>query len=186
MSGHRNIAARAVKGGDIMKKLFFLFAVPLFCLIAAAEDPNSYRVLVLGDVHYDRSDLHADPRFGNQKAHVRNLAMWKAATPALLAQAGALAKAESAAFVVQLGDITQGYAGTAELQTRMLTEGVAVVKAYFPQTPLLIVRGNHDVSVLKGTADDRSPADASKAGVAVFHIVMLRVCAFLLPIAGSV
>ena len=143
-----------------MKKLFFLFAVPLFCLIAAAEDPNSYRVLVLGDVHYDRSDLHADPRFGNQKAHVRNLAMWKAATPALLAQAGALAKAESAAFVVQLGDITHGYAGTAELQRRMLREGVAAVKEYFPQTPLLIVRGNHDVSVLKGTADDRSPADA--------------------------
>ena len=143
-----------------MKKLFFLVAVSLFCLIAAAEDRNSYRVLVLGDIHYDRPELHTDPAFARKKAHIRNLKMWKAATPALLAQAGKLAETESAAFVIQLGDITHGYAGTPELQTRMLREGVAAVKAYFPRTPLLIVRGNHDVSVSKGTADDRSPADA--------------------------
>ena len=146
--------------GNIMKKLFFLFAAALFCLIAAADDQNSYRVLVLGDIHYDRPELHTDPAFARKKAHIRNLKMWKAATPALLAYAGKLAETESAAFVIQLGDITHGYAGTAELQRRMLREGVAAVKEYFPQTPLLIVRGNHDVSVLKGTADDRSPADA--------------------------
>ena len=143
-----------------MKKLFLLFAIPLVCLIAAAEDENSYRVLVLGDVHYDRTELHTDPGYARKKGHIRNITMWKAATPALLARAGKLAESESAAFVVQLGDITQGYAGTAEMQRRMLTEGVAAVKAYFPRTPLLIVRGNHDVSVAKGTADDRSPADA--------------------------
>ena len=139
-----------------MKKLFILFALSFCCLIAAAEDPNSYRVLLLGDVHYDRTELHTDPNLAKK----RNLKMWKAATPALLAYSGELAKTESAAFVVQLGDITQGYAGTPELQRKMLTEGVTAVKAYFPETPLLIVRGNHDVSVLKGTNDDRSPADA--------------------------
>ena len=143
-----------------MKKLFFLFTVSLFCLIAAADDSNSYRVLVLGDIHYDRTDLHADPKITRTKSHIRNIKMWKAATPALLAHAGKLAETESAAFVIQLGDITHGYAGTAELQTRMLREGVAAVEKYFPHTPLLIVRGNHDVSVAKGTADDRSPADA--------------------------
>ena len=143
-----------------MKKLFFLFAAALFCLIATAEDQNSYRVLVLGDVHYDRTDLHADPKIVKTKGHIRNITMWKAKTPALLAAAGKLAETESAAFVIQLGDLTHGYAGTPELQTRMLREGLAAVKAYFPQTPLLIVRGNHDVSVSKGTADDCSPADA--------------------------
>ena len=139
-----------------MKKLFILFVLSFFSLIAAAEEKASYRVLVLGDVHYDRTDLHTDPKLAKK----RNLNMWKAATPALLAYAGELAKTESAAFVVQLGDITQGYAGTPELQRKMLTDGVAAVKEYFPETPLLIVRGNHDVSVLKGTGDDRSPADA--------------------------
>lgn len=143
-----------------MKKLFFLFAASLCCLVAAADDQNSYRVLVLGDVHYDRTELHTDPKIAKTKGHIRNVTMWKTATPALLTQAGELAKTEAASFVVQLGDLTHGYAGTAELQRRMLTEGVAAVKSYFPQTPLLIVRGNHDVSVLKGTADDRSPADA--------------------------
>ena len=144
-----------------MKRRFFLFAFALVCLIAAAaEDANSYRVLVLGDIHYDRPELHTDPGLGSNKAHLRNIAMWKRATPALLARAGECAETESAAFVIQLGDITHGYAGTAELQRRMLNEGVAAVKAYFPRIPLLIVRGNHDVSVAKGTADDRSPADA--------------------------
>ena len=143
-----------------MQKWLFLFAASLVCLIAAAEEQNSYRVLVLGDIHYDRPELHTDPALGNNKAHLRNLAMWKAATPELLARAGKCAETESAAFVIQLGDITHGYAGTPALQRRMLSEGVAAVKAYFPRTPLLIVRGNHDVSVRKGTADDRSPADA--------------------------
>ena len=143
-----------------MKRWLFLLAAPLVCLIAAAEEQNSYRVLVLGDIHYDRPELHTDPKIAKTKSHIRNISMWKKATPALLAQAGKCAETESAAFVIQLGDITHGYAGTAELQKRMLTEGVAAVKAYFPRTPLLIVRGNHDVSVRKGTADDRSPADA--------------------------
>jgi hypothetical protein len=156
MTVHQKYCGGAAKGIRIMKKLFFLFALSFFTLIAAAEDPNAYRVLVLGDVHYDRTDLHTDPDLAKK----RNLAMWKRATPALLAYAGELAKTESAAFVIQLGDLTQGYAGTPELQRQMLTEGVAAVKKYFPETPLLIVRGNHDVSVLKGTNDDRSPADA--------------------------
>lgn len=150
------------KGGVFMKRLLFLFlfAVSLFRLIATAEDADSYRVLVLGDVHYDRPELHTDPASGNNKAHIRNIKMWKEATPELLTRAGKCAQDEAAAFVIQLGDLTHGYAGTAELQKRMLSEGVAAVKAYFPKTPLLIVRGNHDVSVLKGAADDRAPADA--------------------------
>ena len=143
-----------------MKKLLFLFALPLFCLIAAAEEANSYRVLVLGDIHYDRPELHTDPAIAKTKSHIRNITMWKKATPALLTQAGNCAKAESVAFAIQLGDITHGYAGTPEMQRQMLNEGVAAVKAYFPQTPLLIVRGNHDVSVSKGTGDDHSPANA--------------------------
>ena len=142
-----------------MKRSLFLFVMSLFCLIAAAEDKNAYRVLVLGDIHYDRTELHTDPALTASKSHIRNITMWKAATPALLTQAGNCARSESAAFAVQLGDITHGYAGNAELQRQMLSEGVAALKSYFPQTPLLIVRGNHDVSVRKRT-DDHSPANA--------------------------
>ena len=142
-----------------MKRLLFLFAIPLFCLIAAAED-NSYRVLVLGDLHYDRPELHTDPATTKTKSHIRNIKMWKKLTPALLTRAGKCAEAESVAFAIQLGDITQGYAGAHELQRRMLTEGVAAVKAYFPQTPLLIVRGNHDVSIGNGIRDGYLSANA--------------------------
>ena len=133
--------------------------MPLLFMVAAAEDAGSYRILLLGDVHYDRTELHANPGIVKNRSHIRNIGMWKKATPELLTLAAKCAEAESPAFVVQLGDITQGYSGSEELQRRMLTEGVAAVKAYFPKTPLLVVRGNHDVSVRSG-AYDRTPANA--------------------------
>ena len=129
-----------------MKKLLYLVLLSFFCLAVKAEDTGAYRVLILGDVHYDRADLHKDPDYGkNNKSHGRNLKMWKKATPELLTLAGKCADAEHPVFVVQLGDIIQGGAGTRELRLRMLKDGHAAVKAYFPKTPLLLVRGNHDV-----------------------------------------
>ncbi len=142
-----------------MKRVLLLLVMSLFFMAAAAENAGSYRVLLLGDVHYDRSELHSDPDIAKNKSHIRNIGMWKRKTPELLTLAAKCAEAESPAFVVQLGDLTQGYAGTEELQQRMLTEGVAAVKAYFPKTPLLVVRGNHDASVRSG-AYDSAPANA--------------------------
>ena len=134
-----------------MKKLLSLFAITLFLLCAAAEE---YRVLVLGDIHYDRRELHTDKKILGSKSHRRNLEMWKKATPELLTQAGEAAKSESVRFAIQLGDITHGYAGTEELQRQLLTEGCTAVKKYFPETPLLIVRGNHDAGINSGADGD--------------------------------
>ena len=129
-----------------MKKLLWLVLSAFFCVALTAEDPGAYQVLILGDVHYDRADLHKDPDYGKKnKSHARNLKMWKKATPELLTLAGKCAAAERPVFVVQLGDIIQGGAGTRELRLRMLKDGYAAVKKYFAKTPLLLVRGNHDV-----------------------------------------
>ena len=134
-----------------MKKLFSLLAISLVLLTAAAEE---YRVLVLGDIHYDRKELHTDPKILASKSHRRNLEMWKKATPELLTRAGEAAKSESVRFAIQLGDITHGYAGTEEFQRQLLTEGYAAVKSYFPETPLLVVRGNHDAGIKSGADGD--------------------------------
>ena len=129
-----------------MKKLLWLVLSAFFCVALTAEESGAYQVLILGDVHYDRADLHKDPDYGKKnKSHARNLKMWEKATPELLTLAGKCAAAEHTAFVVQLGDIVQGGAGSRELRLRMLEDGYAAVKAYFPNTPLLLVRGNHDV-----------------------------------------
>ena len=64
-----------------MKKLLWLVFLAYFCVVSAAEDPGAYRVLILGDVHYDRADLHKDPDYGKKSnSHARNLKMWKKAT----------------------------------------------------------------------------------------------------------
>ena len=130
-----------------MKKLLSLFAISLFFLAATAEE---YRVLVLGDIHYDRKELHTSSEILASKSHRRNMEMWKKATPELLTRAGEAAQSGSVRFAVQLGDITHGYAGTEELQRQLLKEGCAAVKKYFPDTPLLIVRGNHDAGIKSG------------------------------------
>ena len=134
-----------------MKKLLSLIVLSLFFLSATAEE---YRVLVLGDIHYDRKELHTSAKILASKSHRRNIEMWKKATPELLARAGKAAKNESVRFVIQLGDITHGYAGTEALQRQLLTEGYAAVKAYFPETPLLVVRGNHDAGIKSGADGD--------------------------------
>ena len=139
-----------------MKKLFSLLAISLVLLTSAAEE---YRVLVMGDIHYDRKELHTDPKILASKSHRRNLEMWKKATPELLTRAGEAAKSESVRFAVQLGDITHGYAGTEEFQRQLLKEGYAAVKSYFPETPLLVVRGNHDAGIKSG-ADGNAVANA--------------------------
>lgn len=142
-----------------MKKLLWLVFLAYFCVAATAGDPRVYRVLILGDVHYDRPDLHKDPDYGKKnKSHIRNLKMWKKATPELLTLAGKCAEAERPVFVVQLGDITQGGAGNRELRRRMLKDGYSAVKAYFPKIPLLLVRGNHDASA--SDRGDDNPVDA--------------------------
>ena len=138
----------------------FRFALVWFvlCFIfvsAAAADGDAYRVMFLGDVHYDAREYH--PEY-NTPAFKRNVTMWQGASQLLLKAAGEEAGRENALFVVQLGDITQGDADTPELQEKMFRAAFAKVKENFPDRPLLVVKGNHDVRDRKGKTDN-GPAE---------------------------
>ena len=138
------------------RRWWFLFLV--LGLTAAAETPRpgegnvrSYRVLVMGDAHFDAGEFHQTPPAtdGRKSERERNFKMWKAKSPALFAAAGKRATAESVAFAVQLGDLVQGDCDNAVLQQAMIRKGFAEVKKNFPRTALLPVKGNHDIRTVK-------------------------------------
>jgi hypothetical protein len=132
----------------------FLTAL-IFCgyqsLCEAAEAKDSYKVLLLGDLHYDGMQYHTSPAAtpNRAKERKRNCDMWEKATPELLTLAAKHAD-KDVPFVAQVGDFTQGDCETVDLQIKMLSDGFDKVKSYFPNHKLLPVRGNHDVRMYKG------------------------------------
>ncbi len=128
---------------------FFFVLATLFLgaqVVPPAKSGGSYQVTVLGDVHFDSLDFHTgEPTSsGRARERERNLAMWKEASRNLLTTAGNQTNDKSA-FVIQLGDISQGDADTPELQEKLLKAAFSTVKRYFPSIPLVVVKGNHDV-----------------------------------------
>ena len=124
--------------------------------LTAAADETAYRAMFLGDVHYDAAEYH--PGEKAKASSRRTVKMWKKASPQLLKAAGDEAAKENVAFVVQLGDLTQGGADTPELQEKMLRTAFSTLKQYFPDRQLLVVKGNHDVFV-RNDRNDNGPAE---------------------------
>lgn len=131
---------------------------PAAASASAFAPADSYQVTVLGDLHFDGEEFHQGPAVsqGRARERARNLAMWKGPSHQLL-ETAAGQTAGSSAFVIQLGDIAQGDCETGELQEAMLRGAFAAVKKYFPERPLLVVKGNRDVRRYK-TQNDPAPA----------------------------
>lgn len=153
-----------------MKKEFcvILFLFPLFFIQSAENAP--YKVMVLGDIHYDNPEFHQKeaPSKALKKERIRNYEMWKGPSFKLLESAGKHAKAESCAFAIQMGDIAQGDADTPELLGKMLEKAFRTVKSYFPDIPLLAVKGNHDIRGYQKTI--QRPADNVLMGLVAKEI----------------
>ena len=139
----------------MLKKWSIILLAGLSVIGLAAETPEkssslrsaepAYQVTVLGDIHYDGAEFHLKPEHGARAAErKRNLSMWKKNSPDLLKTAAGQT-AKSSAFVVQLGDITQGDCETSELHEALFKKAFGTVKANFPDLPVLVVKGNHDV-----------------------------------------
>ena len=142
-----------------MKKFYLLLSAVTALIFScgqnlAAQSPKTdYKVLVLGDLHFDGMEYHKTPAVSANRAkeRKRNCDMWKEATPQLLSIAAKQVD-NTTPFVIQVGDFVQGDCDTIELQEKMITDGFAAVKKYFPDHKLLPVRGNHDIRMLKGNS----------------------------------
>ena len=142
-----------------MKRLVsVLFAVALAACacFADAEKANetSYSVLVFGDVHFDsmefRNNLDGLKEY-QKKELKRNLAKWEpeetAAIPNMLKDARRISA--GTAFGVQLGDISQGDCGSAELQKKAFSAVLGKLALARPEKnaewQFFAVKGNHDI-----------------------------------------
>ncbi|MBR4076032.1 MAG: metallophosphoesterase, partial [Lentisphaeria bacterium] len=120
-----------------------LLLVVLFTLtVCTAQD--SYRVIFLGDTHYDAEDAMLHPE-GISKARERDTEMWKERLPRLLTAASKKAMETDTAFVLQGGDLVEGYGGTADAHKNMLEAGYKRQQSFF-SVPFLTTAGNHDIS----------------------------------------
>ena len=122
-----------------MKKFYLLLSAVTALIFScgqnlAAQSPKTdYKVLVLGDLHFDGMEYHKTPAVSANRAkeRKRNCDMWKEATPQLLSIAAKQVD-NTTPFVIQVGDFVQGDCDTIELQEKMITDGFAAVKKYFP------------------------------------------------------
>ena len=140
------------------KELCVILILSTLFFVQAAEN-SSYKVMVLGDIHYDSAEFHQQeaPSKALKKERIRNYEMWKGPSVRLLESAGKRAKSESCVFAIQMGDIAQGDADTPELLGKMLEKAFRTVKSHFPDIPLLAVKGNHDIRGYRKTI--QRPAD---------------------------
>ena len=126
-----------------MKKAVLIFLASSFFFILAGAD---YKVMLLGDLHFDSEKYHTAPN-GEKSGHastIRHSAMWKKQSPEMLAVSAKMLD-KSFPFVIQLGDIIEGYAATTEQLSQMLTDSFYAVKKFYPEQKFLSVKGNHDV-----------------------------------------
>ena len=119
----------------------FTFLLTISILFVSAAE---YRVLVLGDIHYDAPEYHIINPELKLKMRSEYIKMWKGKTPQLLTASAKLLD-KDVPFVIQSGDFTQGDGVSIKHQEKMFTDGFAAVKKFFPNHKLLAVKGNHDI-----------------------------------------
>ena len=123
--------------------LFLMFSISLAGL--TGEEKKSYRLLVLGDLHYTGRSYHPQNHPKKQATINKYISMWKYNSPELLTAARTQAQREKVDGVVQLGDLINGGCKTNALHERMLRDAFRELKKYFPKLPLYTVIGNHDI-----------------------------------------
>ena len=157
-----------------MKKFFALLLAAALTGCACFKDGDKtvktpasgeYRVLVLGDIHYDAPHYHVIPGMKYRtKFSKKYHAMWQKEMPELFTASAKLLD-KDVPFVAQLGDFIQGYLPLKEQRAKMLDDAFKAVKVYYPDHKLLSVPGNHDnqcygpKSVVKSLKDYQTYAE---------------------------
>ena len=147
--------------------VFFLFQISLAAL--TGETQNTYKLLVLGDLHYTSRSYHPQDHPKKQKTINKYIDMWKHKSPELLTLAKGQAQREKVVGVIQLGDLIDGGTKTMALHEKMLRDALRELKKYFPKLPVYTVVGNHDVRQQDGNHAEplqrvMFPAQAAELG----------------------
>ncbi|MBQ9789206.1 MAG: metallophosphoesterase [Lentisphaeria bacterium] len=144
----------------------FVLAVAAFCLYAEQQQAEikkltprdnmnipsinrggeSYRIIVLGDVHYDGAEYHhhlSEKWKKIIKAIPRNIEMWESRMGKLLSAAKSQATSKTE-MVIQIGDLVEGNCGNGEAHVKMVTDAINFMDNFFGEIPFYFCAGNHD------------------------------------------
>lgn len=124
--------------------------------IAADEEKANWAFPLLGDLHFDRLEHHDHEWLKREHpgdvSQVENYSrITREMTPRLLARVReSLAELSSGnttvPFVLQLGDLLEGLCGNVELAQQQAREGIEFVRTAKFDTPLVMTKGNHDIT----------------------------------------
>lgn len=119
----------------------------------AAPETDDWVCPVLGDLHFDRLEHHdldwlAKDRAGDLSQVHNYSRLTREVLPKLLAVVNEqIASAKSPVpLVLQLGDLLQGLCGSPDLANRQAREAIDFVRAAKFGRPLLMTKGNHDIT----------------------------------------
>jgi hypothetical protein len=124
--------------------------------IAAADEGENWSIPVLGDLHFDRLEHHdlewlAREHPGDVRQVQNYSQITRERTPSLLARVRTAChdlqrERAHVPFVLQLGDLLEGLCGSEELALRQAREAIELVGQAKLPVPLLLTKGNHDIS----------------------------------------
>jgi hypothetical protein len=124
--------------------------------LAAANDARDWSFPLLGDLHFDRLEHHDHEWLAREHpsdvSQVQNYSrITRDRTPRILDRVrhslAALRQSNVyVPFVLQLGDLLEGLCGTDELAQRHAREAVAFVREAQLSAPLVLTKGNHDIT----------------------------------------
>jgi hypothetical protein len=136
--------------GKMMKKVYLL--INLFLITHCLTSQNS-SFIVLGDIHYDRTEFHDmvwlstkpdDLRQVTKEYTVFTAEYWNSFMANLRKKAGSQHPPVKA--IVQLGDLSEGLAGNEEKAMEMAVGTMKAVEEVQIPVPWIIAKGNHDIS----------------------------------------
>lgn len=148
---------------------------------------ESYHVLILGDLHYNRPGCQGgEPENESQKRWRKlSLDMWSGRSQALLKDAARRLEQGDFPLVLQTGDLIQGDCITAARQSAMSRDAIQTVKQYTgANRRFLPVVGNHDL-LLQDSASRTPEYDEQGRCVRAFAGEYEPVREVLLPFAAE-
>jgi hypothetical protein len=124
--------------------------------VLADEESENWAFPLLGDLHFDRLEHHDHEWLKKEHpgdvSQVENYSrITREMTPRLLSRVrDSLAELSrektTVPFVLQLGDLLEGLCGSVELAQRQAREGIEFVREAKFDAPLVMTKGNHDIT----------------------------------------
>ena len=134
-----------------MKRVLILFIFTVLLYVQAGAQNSS--LIILGDLHYDRLEDHdldwlrqkpGDLRQVTEEYTVITKENWNDFMVLLKKRADSEIPPVKA--IVQLGDLSEGLAGTEEMASQMAFKTMKAIDAAQMPVPWILTKGNHDVT----------------------------------------